>query len=74
MYNDEITFDPVCGMEVRTNFKNNNELTINYKNNTYYFCSIFCSETFKANPEFFINQLKSQYKSNFDEDEDDDRR
>lgn len=43
--------DPVCGMVV----KEENSLSFEYKGKVYYFCSEFCYEKFKKDPEKYLN-------------------
>lgn len=48
-----MTRDPVCGMQVTENHAAG---TIEYKGNTYYFCSPRCKETFEHNPEKYVGK------------------
>jgi YHS domain-containing protein len=43
--------DPVCGMVV----KEENSLNFEYKGKIYYFCSEFCYEKFKKDPEKYLD-------------------
>ena len=52
--------DPVCGMKVvpaKAHFKSE------YQDETYYFCSASCKETFDANPARYIGQSAPTPKS-----------
>ena len=42
--------DPVCGMTVE------NGITATYHGKTYEFCSEYCAEAFKKNPEKYVPQ------------------
>ncbi len=48
----EMTVDPVCGMTVDSD---NAASSFEYKDKTYYFCSADCLQTFRDDPERFIN-------------------
>lgn len=43
--------DPVCGMVV----KEEKSLNFEYNGKKYYFCSQFCYEKFKENPEKYLD-------------------
>jgi YHS domain-containing protein len=43
--------DPVCGMQVD---ENKSAGTVNYKGQTYYFCSAACKGKFEKNPEQYM--------------------
>lgn len=42
--------DPVCGMRV-----SNDLLQVEYKNQTYYFCSEHCKEQFETKPTNYVD-------------------
>ena len=44
--------DPVCGMTVNPQ---NAAASINYKGQTYYFCSALCKTMFEREPEKYVN-------------------
>jgi Cu+-exporting ATPase len=44
--------DPVCGMQVAAN----SDKSAEYKDTTYYFCSLGCVAKFKAEPEKYLNK------------------
>ncbi|RJF98170.1 heavy metal translocating P-type ATPase [Noviherbaspirillum saxi] len=48
--------DPVCGMKVSAN----PEKTVEYKGDTYHFCSAKCMEKFKGNPEVYVGSSKEE--------------
>ncbi|HEV7231009.1 MAG TPA: YHS domain-containing protein [Bacteroidia bacterium] len=52
-------FDPVCNMKISDTGE---AFTWKYKDKTYYFDSSTCKETFKMNPEKFINNSCNQVK------------
>lgn len=45
--------DPVCGMIVK---EDSAKGTFEYNGKTYYFCSEFCLEEFKKNPEKYLKK------------------
>lgn len=45
--------DPVCGMDVREGPK---AITMEYKGQTYYFCSNGCKRTFEKDPEKVLRE------------------
>ncbi|BAL80316.1 YHS domain-containing protein [Caldisericum exile] len=45
--------DPVCGMIVK---EETAKVTFEYNGKTYYFCSDFCFEEFKKNPEKYLKE------------------
>ncbi len=49
--------DPVCGMTIDANKAAGN---IEYKSETYYFCSNSCKEKFEANPAQFVSSEKEK--------------
>ena len=51
--------DPVCLMKLDLL---NNDLSYLYKNRIYYFCADGCRQTFKMNPEKFMNSDLSKRK------------
>jgi YHS domain-containing protein len=69
MYDDKIIFDPVCGMQIGFRRMDDLKLIAKYKNESYHFCSVFCKETFNANPDFFIKQINSQYSEDVNEND-----
>jgi len=46
-----MAIDPVCKMEVE---EQQNEYTLDYKEQTYYFCSDHCKKSFGENPERYL--------------------
>ena len=48
---EEMTIDPVCGMQVDTKLNKN---TFQFKNQDYHFCCNGCKTKFKNNPELFL--------------------
>jgi len=45
--------DPVCGMIVK---EEKAKATFEYNGKTYYFCSDYCLEEFKKNPEKYLKE------------------
>lgn len=45
--------DPVCGMDVK---EEKAASTYEYKDRTYYFCSVGCKEQFARDPERFLEE------------------
>jgi Cu+-exporting ATPase len=48
--------DPVCGMIVK---EDSAKGTFEYNGKTYYFCSTYCLEEFKKNPEKYLKKEAS---------------
>jgi len=46
--------DLVCGMEVDERLAKQQNKTVEYKEKTYYFCSIDCKNEFNKAPEKYI--------------------
>jgi YHS domain-containing protein len=51
--------DPVCGMEVDVKTAQNK---LEYKGQTYYFCTALCMVTFQNDPEKYLKNQKSDSK------------
>jgi YHS domain-containing protein len=68
--------DPVCGMNVREDDKDNN-LRSEYRGQNYHFCSDKCRQEFDRNPVSFTrddqNREKNQEQKNRPENKDDRR-
>lgn len=45
--------DPVCGMEVDPK---STKYSMEYKGTSYYFCSDYCLNSFKSNPEKYLDK------------------
>ncbi|MDQ0591873.1 YHS domain-containing protein [Chryseobacterium ginsenosidimutans] len=44
--------DPICHMPTEADMKD----TVVYKNKTYGFCSVYCKDEFKENPEKYVQK------------------
>jgi YHS domain-containing protein len=51
--------DPVCGMEVTYATA---QAQSQYKDETYYFCSLDCKQKFDENPERYVTQHEEQHE------------
>jgi len=47
--------DPVCGIQLKVSQAID---SARYEGEVYYFCCVGCKETFKENPEEFLDQSK----------------
>lgn len=54
--------DPVCGMPVDEEEAENSGKTFEYANETFYFCSDWCKETFEKEPEKYVRKIKINEK------------
>jgi P-type Cu+ transporter len=54
-----MAIDPVCGMQVDPATAASSS---EYKDQTYYFCSIGCKKQFDRNPEQFVDQAQEEHK------------
>jgi YHS domain-containing protein len=55
-----IVKDPVCGKNVN---RSKAHITIKYKGNIYFLCSVACKKEFKENPEEYAGQNAFHRKS-----------
>lgn len=52
--------DPVCGMNVRDDNSNNNNLRSEFRGQSYYFCSDKCRQEFDRNPSSYVHDDKNR--------------
>lgn len=49
----EVVFDMICGMEIKLK---DVKFWVDYKGETYYFCSENCKDHFKGNPKMYLGK------------------
>ena len=59
--NESLHTDPVCGMEVEPS---NAAKSMNYHDETYYFCSDSCHDKFHQNPEQYLEETQQPERQN----------